>query len=530
LKRQKPKSSNPLALSDFNSIPVVGKVVKNGLGGLLSRVGGASYPEVDSNEKGKRLPRTRDASLPPPPIPSKDPPPLPPVPPSTTSSSSQKHRLSIVSMISPTQSSILKGYSIMSPEQTPDPQSRPPTEEEEEEEQEEEESESDDEPLAYRPVRIVKLKRNDESGNWRDKFPFTRRGGSEPSPSSSVSKGGGGVEVSPIGLGFEERSVQSQEEDVESKDLILSSNIWGNHLSLSLDAPSLASTSTSTTTSTPPSLTKEQERERREKRKWELKEMRKWRRRQFDVVPVTIRPEPIRESGGSLRVRHELEEGMYTFRGEMEEGDRDEELEGSEEGEEEEEGWELDHGDPRDQQFRRSSSSLAAAPEEESIKMSEEKRGSVVSTTARSMVSGVGTFFSNALLWSTSAPSPNPTSQDDELPPLPFDDETEEEEVLDERDAEEVGMEEVLRRFGEDEAKRKESFQSAVVLVPYQQKEVETLSKDEVGSPPLPDLPQVPASNDIHKVQPQEVPLPPSMGNTPRIDEGEEEERERVLA
>ena len=415
----------------------------------------------------------------------------------------------------------------MSPEQTPDPQSRPP---EESEEDSDNESDSDDEPSAYRPVRVIKIKR---TSGWREKFPFSKNHHPSSSSSSELSSVGKGVETSPpIGLGFEERSTTTSMSLEDQSKEILSSNIWGNHLSLELEGGSLVSTSTSTTSgSNSDSMSKEREREMRKRRKWELKEVRKWRRRQWDVVPVTIRPEPVSREGGSLRVTHELEEGMYAFRGQVQEGDEEELGSQEEEEEEEEEGWELDHGEPGEQTRR--SSSLAAATEEEPIKMSEEKRGSVVSTTARSMYSGVGTFFSNALLWSTSAQSPNPQDQEDELPPLPFEDDAEEEEVLDERDAEEVGMEEVLRRFGEDEEKRrKESFQSAVVLVPTsRQKEMET-KKEEIGSPPLPELPQVPKENGYLKPLPQEVPLPPSIVNTPRIGEaeGKVEERERVLA
>lgn len=184
---------------------------------------------------------------------------------------------------------------------------------------------------------------------------------------------------------------------------------------------------------------------RRTKRR-RLKEMRKWRRRQWDVVPVTVEPVPLdheyrnglaggggggsSSGGSSWRVHHELEsEDMYRFRGGVTEAfpshersdfDHDGAFElAPDEDDDEEEGCPHDERDGAGAQRgrrRRLSSSLVSGslPLERSVgpapaAASNAKRGSI--ETAKSVVSGVGSFLTTRLLWSVS------TSSTPEVPP-----------------------------------------------------------------------------------------------------------------
>ncbi|GAA5892652.1 uncharacterized protein JCM6883_007428 [Sporobolomyces salmoneus] len=252
----------------------------------------------------KRLPRNRDASLPPPPIPSKShededsPVSTPPVSPL---SRKPPHSALPESETPPSQ---LNNFS---PSQARDEQR---ADEQSDNESNTEEEDSDDEPTAFRPVRIVKLLK---SSNWREtEFPFNI------SPLSKDHKEEEEEEEDSVGLGLKDGSTAQTE------------NVWPESLpSTQPDhrprEPSFASTS-STLNQSLAALSSasveqpaaENEKESRRKRREEMKEIRKWRRRQWEAIPVRVEPVPMSDGGGgsgSWRVQHELEVDMYEFRG-----------------------------------------------------------------------------------------------------------------------------------------------------------------------------------------------------------------------
>ncbi|GAA6004881.1 hypothetical protein JCM11491_002267 [Sporobolomyces phaffii] len=522
----------------------------------------------------KRLPRDRDASLPPPPIPLKDPPlPPPPSPPlalpafpfefessrpmressfaiSPTTRSPAVAQTASPSPLGSADDELLAGRrrsstSTVTPDAAVDggrrrssaatatarassPRDRRSSHdsdaerEEEDDDDESGESESDDEPSAFRPVRIVRLLR---ASNWREReFPFDRHQGRRGSPGGKHEDDDGDRltdrnKVSPIGLGFEDDSQRRRRRargvpertdadalgELDADETTGVESVWPEAFGLGLGhgrETSFASTSTcvplddADPVRPPPSV--ESAAEARRRRAAEGKERRKWRRRQWDVVPVRVEPNPARSTGASWRVRHELDGDMYGFQGEVSDGEHvDYELEGEED---EDEG----EGEGEEEEPARGRARVGI--------VGTTKRGSI--ETARSVVSGVGTFLTSRLLWSASTSStPHAPAadahfdprgrreEDDEgdeadLPALP----THAEEA-DHEDAREVRSDE-LERLGT-RNRRKSSLAATKASL--------------VASPPLPDLPAVPTT-PLATVDAVEVPLPDSLPATPVID------------
>ncbi|GAA5883883.1 hypothetical protein JCM16303_007434 [Sporobolomyces ruberrimus] len=515
-KRNRPSLVRPLLRESTGDVAKkASEVVYNGIEGFLGRVGGlnpfasggggVSTESSSSTTKieQKRLPRTRDASLPPPPIPTKDDQPLPPHPPREGSSPSfpgahspRSHRNASVS-ISPTQLS--PHLAQPSSPRVNDPSRRPSTAQPEEEDDPEEEAfESDDEPSAFRPVRIIKLVR---SSNWRENdFPFNKKP-IKVTPTSTKPEHEDEEEESPlgpIGLGFRDTRRVSEaksggQEEGDGEEELGVENVWPETLGLNHHAreTSFASTSTCIDPSVRRGSEEESEERRlsaRKKRKEEeMREMRKWRRRQWDVVPVRIEPQEVPREGASYRVKHQLEEEMYAFEGELSDGLEEQDRHGRE-------GEVLEDREDEEMEEIRGRASVAV----------EGKRGSI--ETAKSVVSGVGSFITTRLLWGSGSTSSTPQAANDsrlpfraqedeeegDLPPLPT---TRDE---DERDAQEVKSDE-LEKLGQ-RNRRKSSL----------------LRTSGVASPPLPDFPSVPTSSVV-RVDATEVPLPESVPNTPQI-------------
>ncbi|GAA5975238.1 hypothetical protein JCM5350_000199 [Sporobolomyces pararoseus] len=548
--------------------------------------GGGRNDSVVSSNLEKRLPRDRDASLPPPPIPSKHQdasPPSPPPPtlpsrpnlqqsfpppsndsiftsspsPNTTITDLQarfeERRNSELPSSPGTPSNDNNDEHSVSPTSVPKPQFsststvpsetllhlrreslRPTTSssvddtnsEAEEEENESEGSESDDEPSGFRPVRVVKILK---SSNWREnQYPFHNVDklhsvglknsddsnkvfpGSEEEEGSNKRRRHANISAMtseahptpPIGLGFDQldnsdnsnnsrrnsSSHQAEEEDMIEE--LTAENVWPESIHLrETSFTSNASTvldphhhhqqriSSSSSDNPPVSMSRT---ERRKIRKQELKEIRKWRRRQWEAVSVKIEPVPVdRGSTSSWRVQNDdLDQEFYTFQGVGGVGEEENryELESEDEEVEEEE-----------------------VPQPNSIAqvvMTKEKRGSI--ETAKSVVSGVGSFLTSKLLWSVSTSStPQQPShfvreeeeeeeEEEALPPLPLMNEAE-------QDAEELKSDE-LEKFG----KRNRRKSSLVTT-----------------SPPLPELPK------LAPITALEVPLPDSIPNTPQVGRAE---------
>jgi hypothetical protein len=394
------------------------------------------------------------------------------------------------------------------------------TSHEEEEDSSSGESDSDDETSAFRPVRIIRLLK---TSNWREReFPFNNSSHSRVVDSNSKTNKvtlpneevmGEETGNRPIGLGFEDtRTAPSrahqQEEDEQDLEGLTAENVWPETLSVGQEHG--RETSFASTTSTyladnasispasnippPPPLTAAEQRRNRRK---ELKEIKKWRRRQWEVVPVQVEPQPALSSGASFRVRHDLEEDMYCFQGELSDGEIEDE-EDVRAGRRRN-GYELDEEEVLSEEEERGRSSISAPSRVMEAAM-REKRGSI--ETAKSVVSGVGSFFTSKLLWSVSTSStpqqPNKEEEDEmALPPLPNDD-SEDAEELRSDELEKIGN----RNRVASSTRRKSSLANVV------------------ASPPLPDLPRAPTSAI-------EVPLPESLPNSPQV--GGDKEKERVL-
>ncbi|GAA5927626.1 uncharacterized protein JCM15063_005950 [Sporobolomyces koalae] len=430
--------------------------VRGGIEGLLGRVGNlnpfAASSGPASPVEHKRLPRERDASLPAPPLPSKDSPPLPSPPIERESvASSAGTRISEVATAESEQS----------------PHSERETDDDDDEEY------SDDEPSAFRPVRIVRIPR---ASRWREtEFPFN--------PIDRVKQLIKEREAAPIGLGFELVNAASSENSNEDGDGVSVENVWPEslHPHARRREQSFASASTAVIDRDLPGISRQELEAKRKHKKLEMKEHRKWRRRQWDVIPVRVEPSPGSNEASSLN-KHDLEEEIYESQGATSEN---------------QDGYELGEEDAGSVRARgRVEEDPETLDDVPALTVQSGKRGSI----AGAVVSGVGTFLANRLPWSASTASnvsqgkPSKAgSEEGELPALPHQE--------DDGDAREVDSEEL---------------EELAVLQHAQSRRNST--KPDQTSPPLPAVPQFEdrGASSSSGVEPARVPLPDSAPATPQ--------------
>ncbi|GAA6063456.1 hypothetical protein JCM10212_002539 [Sporobolomyces blumeae] len=502
-----------------------------GLGGLLSRVNGGRGSVTEDKptnpDASKRLPRDRDASLPPPPPPSKDSPPLSHLSPALSASPLHSVPISPMTKQSPrfpeepnSDSPLAIDPASFSPS-TLQQTSTTPHATALNGHASESDSDSDSEPSAFRPVRVVRLVRSE----WRATFPYSDLMPSHPSRTMSDARDRGMVG---LGFGDEDETGTAVGDDVE--------NVWPESVprrasrstfsssegssSGANGGPGLANSGENRTPRESLSILSGDESAPRKDRKKgarpSRKELRMWRRRQWDVVPVTVRPvdDRLTVSGRSARVTNDLEDEMYGFSRDL--SDDDDERDHTHEAEVP---WTAD--------VTRGGGADASR------------------TLAQNAANRVGSFLSSTTAgwWGSANPPLSTAATISSTPTLASPSSSKHTRLEDEPDAEEVGADEIERLARPDVAScstrnnslhslhpsssssshstrqlqtpRVTRFHSSSSSVRTTRTDLPAVPQESSEGLPLPPSPPLP---DLPSVTPSSVPLPPSVPTSPVVD------------